>query len=119
MQVILVLYCLITQMYKTGAGMTHEVKEVVSVSGCIRLLFQDVNVAHAEFFIPATVQQEAKLVHLQQVTWRRFSLNPRNSVQFYDGRHGCNATTAPGFQSHLVTTSNPPEYKNKMGKEVL
>jgi len=41
----------------------------------------------AKVFVPAAVEQKAKLVHLQQVTWRRFVVRARERRELDDGRH--------------------------------
>ena len=41
----------------------------------------------AKVFVPAAVEQKAKLVHLQQVAWRRFVVRARERRELDDGRH--------------------------------
>lgn len=60
-----------------------------------KLPFHGIDDVHGEVLIPATVQEEAELIHLQQVTEGRLLLDPWHGCQLDDGGHvvssSCNA----------------------------
>ena len=76
---------------------------------CLGSLLEGLKQLSVDIAVPSTVQQEAELVHLQQVARRRLIVGARQRSEVDDGRHGSLSLVSVCMlqgSSNLVHTGN-------------